>query len=318
MRRRSRNAACGMAAATALAVLTFAGGAFGAGRVFRGEVVSSTGDAIAGAQVSLVDAGGVVLATGTTDLHGFWSISLADGSAPPVSARVLVSGLAPATTTISAATLAAEEVLHTTLAPAENAAIEVEITEEKPASAAAVESQPTHYAIDPALMGKLPGTRNDPFAAVTSLPSLGRPPALSTVYIVRGAGPEESATYFDGAPLPHAFHFGGLVAVVPSAFVAGISVVPGGFGVAYGRATAGLIDVALGFPCPMPRTKGSDPCRGVHGSITLDAIDVGAVGSAVLGKSTRVAIGARRSHVDAWIGKILGDTVAGDLPRYLD
>ncbi|MEO7092409.1 MAG: TonB-dependent receptor, partial [Polyangiales bacterium] len=151
-----------------------------------------------------------------------------------------------------------------------------------------------------------------------SLPSLGRPPALSTVYIVRGAGPEESATYFDGAPLPHAFHFGGLVAVVPSAFVVGISVVPGGFGVAYGRATAGLIDVALGFPCPMPRTKASDPCRGVHGSITLDAIDVGAVGSAILTRSTRIAIGARRSHIDAWIGKILGDTVAGDLPRYLD
>ena len=307
-----------MAVATTLAILAHAGGALAAARVLRGEVISKTGDPIASAQVSLVDASGVVLATATTNAQGMWTIALADGSTRPVVARVAVSGLQPSSTSISASTLESGEVLHTTLAPADTAAIDLEITEEKPVAAASVDAQPTHYAVDPVLMAKLPGTRNDPFAAVTSLPSLGRPPALSTVYIVRGAGPEESTTYFDGAPLPHAFHFGGLVAVVPSAFISSIAVVPGGFGAAYGRATAGLIDVGMGFPCPTVRAPGDEPCRGVHGSITLDAIDVGAVASATIAKTTRVAIGARRSHVDAWIGKILGNTVAGDLPRYLD
>ncbi len=59
----------------------------------------------------------------------------------------------------------------------------------------------------------------------------------------------------------------------------------------------------------------------MHGAISLDAIDVGAYLTApvVPGKDhTSIAIGARRSHVDAWIGSLLGDRISGDMPKYLD
>ena len=107
--------------------------------------------------------------------------------------------------------------------------------------------------------------------------------------------------------MPHAFHFGGVVSVIPPGLVQSISLAPGGFGVAYGRATAGLVEVKL---AQIP--------EGVHASLGFDAIDVGALGSASLGEGTRVAVGARRSHVDAWIGHFVGDRVSGELPRYLE
>ncbi len=306
-----------VALACAVAVLALAPSASAATRVVRGDVVSSAGDAIAGADVTVMDEKGATLSTGKTDGLGRFAIELADGSATPTSAKVHVQGLADATVKIAKGS-GDDARLHVALGPAAAAAIDVEVTAEKPIAAAAPESQPTHYSVDPTLMAKMPGTRGDPFNAITSLPSLGRPPALSTVYIVRGASPVDSGTYVDGAPLPHAFHFGGFVAVVPGALVESIAIIPGGFGVAYGRATAGLIDVQLAIPCVGPAAKPGATCEGVHGSLGLDAIDVSVVGSAVIAGKTKVALGARRSHVDAWIGKVLGDTVTGDLPRYLD
>jgi len=292
----------GFAACTVCAVVPRT--TYAAERVASGVVVSAANDPLPSAKVTLFDSKGQKVAEATTDLNGRWKASVvAEGT---LTVKVEFAGLPTASTP-----LRADQVeVRTEMRPPGGGGTDLEVSGTKPPPEPP-SATPTRYTLDATLMTKLPGTRGDPFAAVTSMPSMGRPPALSTVYIVRGAGPEESATYVDGAPMPHAFHFGGIVSIVPAAFVRSISIAPGGFGTQFGRATAGIVDVLLHSP------RGD----GVHGSLGFDAIDVGATLSAPLIKGRRettIAIGARRSHVDAWIGSLLGNAVAGDLPRYLD
>jgi len=273
-------------------------------RTASGVVVSAANDPLPGAKITLFDSKGQTLGSTTTDLNGRWKLVVT--SKDTLTVRVEVEGLPTATTPLRADQVS----VRTEMKAPSSGGTDLEVSGTKPPPPPPP-STPTIYTLDSTLMTKLPGTRGDPFAAVTSLPSMGRPPALSTVYVVRGAGPEETATFVDGAPMPHAFHFGGLVAVVPAAFVRSISVAPGGFGTPFGRATAGVVDVLLNTP----------RADGVHGTLGFDLIDVGATLTAPLIKGRRettIAVGARRSHVDAWIGSLLGDAVAGDLPRYLD
>lgn len=288
----------------ALPILLAAGVANAAPRAASGVVVTSANDPIPDAVVTLFNDKGQIVGTAKTDERGVWRATVERKGTLTI--RVEVTGL-PTTTT----PLRDDQVsVRTEVSANKSGGTDLEVTGDKPPPPPPP-ATPTRYTLESTLLTKLPGTRGDAFAAVTSLPSMGRPPALSTVYIVRGAGPEETATFLDGAPMPHAFHFGGLVAIVPSAFVRSISVAPGGFGARYGRATAGVVDVLLATP----------RADAVHGSLGFDAIDVGATLTAPLIKGNRettIAIGARRSHVDAWIGSILGDAVAGDLPRYLD
>lgn len=281
------------------------GRAHAAERTVSGTVVSAANDPVPNARVKVVDATGKVLVDTSTDVSGRWAAKVADTTSTLI-VHVEVDGFPEAKTPIRPDQVS----VRTTLSAAIDTELDLEVKGEKKLTEPEPD-RPTEYKLDTTLMTKLPGTRGDPFAAVTSLPSMGRPPALSTVYVVRGANPEETGTFVDDAPLPHAFHFGGLVAIVPAFFVDSISVVPGGFGVPWGRATSGIVDVQLASP------KGD----GFHGAGNLDALDVAGAMSAPLipGRSdTTIAIGARRSHVDAWIGSILGDRVAGDLPRYLD
>ncbi|MGZ3452230.1 MAG: TonB-dependent receptor [Polyangiales bacterium] len=296
----------GSAFAIAMSSVLVSTSALAASRTIGGTVVSAANDPLPNAKVTVVGASGSVMATAVTDGNGRWKAKIEHDGTSTVIVHVEVPGFPEAKTPMRPD----QTTVRTTIEAAAETDVEMEVQGEKilPESEPAA---PTKYVLDSTLLTKMPGTRGDPFAAVTSMPSMGRPPALSTVYVVRGANPEETGTWVDGAPMPHAFHFGGLVAIVPASFVGSIGVVPGGFGVPYGRATAGIVDVTLASP------RGD----GIHAVGNLDAIDVGASLSTPLipgSQATTIMIGARRSHVDAWIGSILGDRVAGDLPRYLD
>lgn len=270
-----------------------------------GVVESPLGEPIAGAEIVIERGEGGVVARSTADAKGAFRVALPKDAGGPLVLRASLPGLVPF---VAALAPGATFLRATLTAPGEGeGAHELEVRGERRAPSSEESARPTRYALEASLLTRLPGTRGDPFAAVTSLPSMARPPSLSTTYVVRGAAPEESVTFVDGAPMPHAFHFGGVVSILPPQLVGSISLAPGGFGVAFGRATAGLVDVRLAELAP-----------GFHGAASLDAIDVGAVATAQLGARTRVAVGARRSHVDAWIGSFVGDRVSGQLPRYLD
>ena len=105
------------------------------------------------------------------------------------------------------------------------------------------------------------------------------------------------------------YHFGGLTSVYNSDLLEKIDYIPGNFGVRYGRAIGGIIDIE-------PRDGARD---GYHGYVKLDFIDAAAMVEGPVGKGS-FALALRRSTIDAVLAAAshyinLGFTTA---PRYWD
>ncbi|TNE52089.1 MAG: TonB family protein [Deltaproteobacteria bacterium] len=156
----------------------------------------------------------------------------------------------------------------------------------------------------------IPGTQGDPLKVVQNLPGMARTPLNTGFFVVRGSAPEDSRVYLDGHQIPSLYHFGGLTAVVNADIARNIDLIPGGFSVAYGRSTGGVISVNT--------RKGTDRW---HGYLDFDLIDIGFFLEGPLWKGANLMISARRSHLDFFLGLILPETPAFDLtvaPRYYD
>jgi hypothetical protein len=167
------------------------------------------------------------------------------------------------------------------------------------------------------------GTRGDPIRAVELLPGFARTTLGNSNPIIRGSAGYESQVFFEGAPVPILYHFGGITSFVPARFIDRVDFYPGNFSARYGRVLGGVIDVRA-------RDPKSD---GFHGGADLSFFDASAFLEGPLagrtgegqpddGDSTRVtaAVGARRSHVDFYLGSILPkDTVRIQVaPVYYD
>ncbi len=141
------------------------------------------------------------------------------------------------------------------------------------------------------------GHTRRPFAAITSMPSMGRPPALSTVFAVRGAAPEETVTFLDGAPLPQAFHFGGLVSVVPAPMLSSR--------LASCRAASGRLTAArprASSTPGSPRRRATASTRACSSTRSTSAPRSPRRASKGRRETTPHRARLRRSHVDTWIG----------------
>lgn len=156
----------------------------------------------------------------------------------------------------------------------------------------------------------IPGTQGDPLKVVQNLPGVARTPLSTGFFIVRGSAPEDSRVFIDGHQIPQLYHFGGLTAVVNGDMAKSINLLPGGFSVAYGRATGGIIQLDT----RKAKTRW-------HGYLDVDFIDVGFFLEGPLWKGASVLVSARRSHLDAFLGLVLPENRAFDLtvaPRYYD
>ncbi|MET0343312.1 MAG: TonB-dependent receptor [Polyangiales bacterium] len=153
---------------------------------------------------------------------------------------------------------------------------------------------------------KLPGTGGDPLRAIESLPGVARPPAAEAMFVVRGSAPGDSAIFVDGIQIPLAYHFGGISSVVPNDALGRLDFRPGNFGAEYGRAMGGVVDLGL-------RAPRRDRLGGVA---QLDTVDGRLMLEGPLGSRTRFLASARRSWVDAWIGKVDEDIKSA--PVYYD
>ncbi|MCC7107718.1 MAG: TonB family protein [Deltaproteobacteria bacterium] len=153
---------------------------------------------------------------------------------------------------------------------------------------------------------RVPGTFGDPLRVIENLPGLARAPFVGGALIVRGANPEDTGVYFDGVEIPLLYHFGGLTSVVNAEFLEDISFYPGGFGAYYGRATAGIVDVAS------RKLK----LKGFRGYAELDLIDSGFffAGPVQVGELPKVtfAAAARRSYIDGILPVILDAFIGPD------
>ena len=149
---------------------------------------------------------------------------------------------------------------------------------------------------------RVPGTRGDALRAIEVMPGVGRsqfatnpgPPSL------RGGSSGESLVVINGAQVPLLYHFGGLTSFFNSHLLEEVTLYPGNFSSRYGRAGGGVVEMKV-------RDPRSD---GVHGLVELSAIDSQAVVESPLGKTTSVALAARRSNIDLFFAAAVPDDAA--------
>ena len=135
----------------------------------------------------------------------------------------------------------------------------------------------------------MPGTQGDALKVVQNLPGVARAPYSAGLLVVRGGKPWDTRVYVDQTLVPQLFHFGGLYATFNSNLLEDITFQPGNFSAEYGRNIGGLIHAETRTPSK----------QGVHGYVDLNLIDVSGMVEAPLGGDWSIAVGARRSHVDA-------------------
>lgn len=157
---------------------------------------------------------------------------------------------------------------------------------------------------------RLPGTQGDVLKVVESMPGVARAQVGSGQLVVWGAAPEDTRVYVDGVRVPRLYHGGGVRSIVTTDLVESVELAPGGYGSAWGRGLGGLVTV---------RTRRADEDR-FRASAQVDVIDAGAVVRTPIAKDVRVAIAARRSHLDATIAPFARDSTEDlfPIPRYED
>ena len=140
---------------------------------------------------------------------------------------------------------------------------------------------------------RIPGVQGDAIRAVENFPGVARPSFNSGQLIVRGSAPEDTAVYIQGFWVPLVYHFGGLTSIINSDILAKVDFLPGNFSARYGRATGGIIDVDT-----------RAPKRKWTGYVDANFIDAKFLVEGPVGNGS-LALAARRSYVDAYLGLIL-------------
>jgi TonB family protein len=158
---------------------------------------------------------------------------------------------------------------------------------------------------------KIPGTFGDPLGVVKNLPSVARVPLGSGEIVVRGSSPEDTLINIDGVAIPYLYHFGGIRSAVPAGMLEYIDFYPGNYSAYFGRATGGLLDV---------KPKRLAPER-LGGYLDVSLLDASVYLEAPIGDHAAIAVGGRRSYVDAILRNVIPDDSSVSLtsaPRYYD
>jgi TonB family protein len=170
----------------------------------------------------------------------------------------------------------------------------------------------TSVTISASEVSRVAGVSGDTVKIVQNLPGVARAPGGFGMLVVRGGNPSDTRTYVDGVEVPLVFHFGGLTSIVPSELVDSVEFEAGNFGVRYGRATGGRVDLKTRDPV-------SKPLHVVGDGNLYHAL---ALVEGAAGENVSVAFAARRSYADAMIEAAarrnpdaFGVSVA---PRYYD
>ncbi|HUT76870.1 MAG TPA: TonB family protein, partial [Polyangia bacterium] len=158
---------------------------------------------------------------------------------------------------------------------------------------------------------RIPGTGGDALRSIQNLPGMARASGISGALIVRGSAPGDTRVFFDEMPIPMLYHFGGLTSVINSDLLERIDFYPGNYGIRYGGATGGIVDVR-------PRAPATDR---FHASLDADFWDASLLVESPIGEDWSVAASFRRSYIDAILAGVMPEdgglqfTVA---PRYYD
>lgn len=159
-------------------------------------------------------------------------------------------------------------------------------------------------------VSRLPGTGNDLIASLDVLPGVTSPLAAAGFngVVIRGSAPEDSKILIDGFEVPLLYHIG-LRSILPSESIASLEYLPGGFDVAYGQATSGIVAVS---------TRGGQ--RDLGGQAEVSVIDSGVLAHGPAGDGTFL-VAVRRSTIDLFLPAVIPDDAEFSLvtvPRYYD
>jgi hypothetical protein len=158
---------------------------------------------------------------------------------------------------------------------------------------------------------RLPGTFGDALRSVENLPGVARAPFSSGLLVINGAAPGDSLVALEGHYIPQLYHFGGLTSVINSDLIARIDYIPGNFGVRYGDAIGGVVDVAIRDP----------QTDRIHASVKATLpIDTTVLVEGPVGAGGFL-LSARRSYIDAFLPLVLPKSLGLNLtaaPVYYD
>jgi len=158
---------------------------------------------------------------------------------------------------------------------------------------------------------RVPGARGDMLQAVQSLPGVARVDQIGPQdgLVIRGSSPADSRIFVDGFEIPILYHFGGIQSVIPSEMIDSLTYTPGGFGVEYGKASAGIIDV---------RTRSGSKDYSGFGEVSF--INTAGLARGPIGSKGNFTAGVRRSYIDAVIPLVVSDEDLSftTLPVYYD
>ncbi len=156
----------------------------------------------------------------------------------------------------------------------------------------------------------LPGSNGDVVKVVQNLPGVARAPLGTGALIIRGAAPEDSAAFLDGARIPVVFHFSGLTTILSGDLLDEVAFVPGNSSARYGRFLAGLIELRTTADAPEER----------GGHLSVDLYQASLFVEQPVGDGGGITLSARRSYADAVLVPVLN--AVPDLsiraPRYWD
>ncbi|HVK78091.1 MAG TPA: TonB-dependent receptor [Kofleriaceae bacterium] len=258
-----------------------------------GRVVDVAGQPLAGATVTIENTTTSV----TTDLAGRFSITATVGAILVIEAP----GFELALSTVSGPQL--DEVI---LLPAGTGGETIELSGEAPAAA------PGAAKIDRTELQRIPGAGGDVVKALTVMPgvvNLQIPLGYSGV-VIRGSSPQDSRVLIDDFEVPVLFHNIGFRAVVPAEAIGSLEFIPGGFDVAYGRASSGIVSLS---------TRAGSDDRTTQTEVSM--IDGGLLAQGPIGDRTRYMIGVRRSTIDFVLPSVIPESVDLSLttvPSYWD
>lgn len=190
--------------------------------------------------------------------------------------------------------------------------------EERAAEVIAIEGErvaqaPGATTVRRAEITKLPGTRGDALTGIKNLPGVANNGSLtpgSGGLVIRGSSPEDSRILVDGFEIPILYHFLGVQSVLPSEMIDDIEYLPGAYGPAYGRASAGVVSVTS--------RRGA---REAGGFAELSFVNAAGLVEGPLGERGSFAIAARRSIIDAILPAVIPDDANLSFtayPRYYD
>ncbi len=259
----------------------------------RGRVINALGRPLRGARVSIEGQSEQV----TTDKTGWFRIQAPFGATLVIEVENYEIGLA----TVDAATL--DDIVMLT---AQQTAETIEVSGDAPPPVAGAAK------LDREELQRVPGTGGDVVRALTVMPgvvNLQIPLGYSGV-VIRGSSPQDSKVLVDNFEIPVLFHNIGFRAVLPAEAIQSLDFIPGGYDVAFGRASSGIVSLTT--------RPGSDE-RTAQAEISL--IDGGLLAQGRFNKKTKYMFGMRRSTIDFVLPSLIPESVDLSLttvPSYYD